>query len=337
MAIDSQHYIENNPDVKQAIDNGTIKSCTEHWIKHGSKENRKVKWNYNGWPRIPQAVVSAPLLNTPTYKKPWEGSCRIKPWEYKITAIIPTIESYEMLQLAINILRLQTERPYIIVIDTGSTHELDKIIKLQAEDLEVHTIRLNGVVHPSDFPAMAMDLAFTLCRTEYLFCTHVDCFLRKRSLLADMMSLCQQHKAVGYRLSPREHADWQFMVGHTCTMLHMPTMDDIDANWSQRRLCKKHGIQDYSPDPLKPNWPDTELLLNYTLKENNISPLFIGTEENYIRTLDENIDHCRTVVAGMLYSPEYYKKASEWVKDATEQAKIRIQEWTTKLNQNHPC
>ena len=54
-------------------------------------------------------------------------------------------------------------------------------------------------------------------------------------------------------------------------------MDKIGFGWSLRRLCTKFGIQDQRPDPLKPNWPDTELLGNYILREQGIKPCLIGT------------------------------------------------------------
>jgi hypothetical protein len=270
-----------------------------------------------------------PLYGVLTEKKPWEGTFQKKPWNYEVTAIIPHINTSETLPICIELLRLQTIKPFIIIIDTGSIEEhYQKIIDLRDEDVEVHTMHLNGVRHPSDYPAMAMDMAFSLCRTEFLFATHADCFLRKKNLLEEFLQLCKtKSPAVGYELSPRAHKDWKGMLSHTASMYHMPTMDKIGFGWSLRRLCNRYRIVDYSPDPNKPNWPDTEILGNYILKENNITPYIIGPEENQTRTLDDNIDHFRSYGAAKMYSPGYFPKVSSWYGEAKKEALLRIETW----------
>lgn len=264
-----------------------------------------------------------------TTQSPWEGSDRKKPWDYRITAAIPALDTFETLEICIDLLRLQTERPYIMVIDTGSRGEqLEKMRKLQAPDLEIHFLQLNGVQHPSDFPAMAMDVAFALCRTEFIFATHADCFLRKRTFLADIMELAKtKSPVVGYEMSERAHNDWKGMVSHTATIYHMPTMDKISFGWSLRKLCHMYNIKDYKPSPLRPNWPDTEILGNYILRYQKIKPHLIGHEKNFSRQVDENIDHIRSYTSGKLYSPEYYQKAKEWFDDARKEALERIATW----------
>jgi len=270
----------------------------------------------------------APLRNTPTEQKPWEGSCKVKPWEYKICAVVPVLDTVIPLKIVVELLRHQTEKPYIVVVDTGSMPDkLLQIEAMRADDLEVHSIRLNGVLHPSDFPAIAMDLAFSLCRSPYMFCTHADCFIKRQDLLADMLVMCEECKAVGYEITPRKHEDWQGMLGHTCTMLDMQTMDICGAGWSLRRLATLFDIEDHKPNPMRPNWPDTELLLNYMLRNAGIEACIMGTEENFQRNVNEDFDHCRTLTGGLLYSPEYYHKAKRWVDDAMRQAKDRIADW----------
>lgn len=270
----------------------------------------------------------APLRDKPVETKPWEGEGK-KPWHYRVTAAIPHLDTPETLPVIIDLLRLQTEPPFIQIIDTGSTPEnLEQVESLRAEDVEVHVLRLNGVRHPSDFPAMAMDLAQSTCRSEYLFCTHADCFLRERTVIEELLYHCQMHKAVGYRISPRKHKDWKWMLGHTCTMFHVPTLDDVGAGWSMRRLARLYGLKNHEPDPNRPNWPDTELLINYMLKENGIKPYLIGSEENHQRNETTHFDHCRSLVSGKLYSPEYYERAKEWMADAIQQARRRVLEWS---------
>ncbi|WP_197443617.1 glycosyltransferase family 2 protein [Maioricimonas rarisocia] len=277
---------------------------------------------------------TAPLRGCAIHERPWEGSARPKPWQYRVTAAIPVLDTPDLLEVVIDILRLQTMRPFIIVVDTGSTPEhLSRIESLRSSDVEVHSLRLNGVRHPSDFPAMAMDLAFAVCRTRFLFATHADCFLRKRTLLSEMVELCESTSpVVGYELSPRKHKDWKGMVGHTCTMVDMASMDEIGAGWSLRRLARRYGVEAYHPDPRRPNWPDTELLLNYLLRENGITPHLIGHEENHIRNRDDNIDHCRSLTSGLLYNDTYYQTALGWAEQAMEEARSRIEEWRNETS-----
>jgi hypothetical protein len=280
----------------------------------------------------------APIRNVSQCKQPWEGDCKKKPWEYKVTVAIPVLDTYEQLELCLQILKKQTEKPYVIIIDTGSCLEqYEKIEKLRDEDVEVHAIRLNGVLHPSDFPAMAMDLAFTLCRTNYLFATHADCYLRRQDFLEYLLSICpEKSPVVGYEISPRYHGDWRGMVSHTATMYYMPTMDRIGFGWSMRRLCSYYNIQDYRPTMTRPQWPDTEILGNYILRSYKIKPFLIGSEQNYERKKDENIDHFRSFTSGKLYSPDYYETVKKWYQDAKEEALERLRSWQEekkKLNE----
>lgn len=271
----------------------------------------------------------APLRNIPQWEQPWEGNCPKKPWQYRVTTAIPVLDTFEQVDICVKLLQLQTEKPYIMLIDTGSCPEqFSKIESLRSENVEVHAIRLNGVLHPSDFPAMAMDLAFSMCRTELLFATHADVFLRRQDFIEYLMTLCPNiSPVVGYEISPRCHADWHGMVSHTASMYHMPTMDRIGFGWSMRRLCNYYGIQDYRPNISRPQWPDTEILGNYILRSFKIKPHLIGTENNFERKTDENIDHLRSYTSGKLYSPDYYSVVEKWYKDAKEEALERLRDW----------
>lgn len=280
----------------------------------------------------------SPAYGASTERSPWEGTCSNKPWDYTVTAVIPCLNTPETIPICIELLRRQTTKPFIMLVDTGSTEKNLRLTEEnRSEDIEVHSIRLNGVRHPSDYPAMAMDMAFSLCRTEYLFATHSDCFLKKRTVLEDFVTLCKEKSpVVGYELSPRAHEDWRGMVSHTATMYHMPTMDKIGFGWSLRRLCNRYGIVDYKPDPSKPNWPDTEILGNYILRENKIEPYLVGPEGNHCRTLDDNIDHFRSYGAAKMYSPDYYPKVLEWYHSAKKEALMRIEEWNSSPSSPKP-
>ena len=311
---------------------------SRHWWRQCRQDRQAFQlWEIGCGPGQESAEIAsqgrliAPLRDTAVGRKPWEGACPKKPWDYRVTAAIPVLDTPEPLSLVIDLLRLQSEPPFILIIDTGSRPEQWRQIEaLRAPDVEVHSLRLNGVRHPSDFPAMAMDLAFAICRTQYLFATHADCFLRSRTLLAEMIDVCpEKSPVVGYELSPRQHPDWKGMVGHTCTLFDMPTMDRIGAGWSMRRLVRMFDIETHEPHPERPNWPDTELLVNYLVRQAGYEPHLIGHEENFVRNRDENIDHCRTLTGGLLYNRAHYEKAKAWMEEAMQEASERITAWRT--------
>lgn len=271
----------------------------------------------------------APLREKLPFQNPWEGNCKKKPWDYEVSACIPVLDTYEQVQICIDLLRNQTIPPFIIVIDTGSSDaKLNKILNLRNIDVEVHSLRFNGLLHPSDFPAIAMDLAFSMCRTNFLYATHADVFIKRKDFIEYLINLCKKESPViGYEISPRAHDDWIGMVSHTATMYHMPTMDKIGFGWSLRRLCNTFDIKDSKPDPTRPCWPDTELLGNYILRKNKIKPYLIGKEQNFKRTYDQNIDHFRSFTSGKLYSDSYFSVANKWYKEAKYEALARIDEW----------
>lgn len=279
----------------------------------------------------------APIRDKHFLEKPWEGNCSIKPWEYKVSVVIPCLDAFNAVSEIVKLYKLQTEKPFIILIDTGSTvDELYKLQSLADEDCEVHSLRLNGVKHPSDFPAMAMDLAFGICRTEFMLTTHADCFPMSKKLIEDMLKFCNEKCPVaGYEITERKHSDWRGMVGHTMTIFHMPSIDSIDGAWSMRRLISnfKHpdGIDsDYNINPAtSPNWPDTELLINYQCRKNGIVPLIIGYEKNATRTLDSKIDHCRSWISAKLYSngSSYEKRSNGWLENGIKNARERYLRW----------
>jgi len=283
----------------------------------------------NRVPEVPSSPVVPWAPSRPFgFSKSWEGPFESKPWNYKVAVAIPHLDTPETVPTVIELLRLQTVRPFIMVIDTGSLPEhWDKIEALAGEDVEVHRIRLNGVVHPSDPVAMAMDLAMTLCRSEYLFCTHTDVFPRRRDLLEDLMTQAEESQVVGYEITPRANIEWQGMVSHTATMIRMKFADQIGLGWSQRRLMNLHGIDHYGPEKCTGGWPDTEVLMNYIFRQNGFRPTLIGTEQNFERTLDENIDHVRSLPGSKQYSPAHFAKANSWLNDAMRSGYDRILKW----------
>lgn len=263
------------------------------------------------------------------------GKIEQKPWDYACEAWIPFMDTVDTLPYVIELLRLQSSRPFIVLVDTGSTKENFERVEDQYgddKDIELHRLRFKSVRHSSDYPAIAMDLAMSGCRSDHLFCTHSDVFLKRQDILERLIELCDEFRpAVGYRMTPRDHAEWEKMVSHTCTMLHIPTMDRINASWSLRKLCHRKGLEFIPNHPkMGNNWPDTEILINYILWENNFTAKLIGSEQNHVRTNDERIDHCRSLTAARLYCRKSAKDRQGWVDDAINEAKKRIKLWSNQ-------
>lgn len=261
---------------------------------------------------------------TQDLEKAWEGRSVKKPWDYKVTAVIPHLNTPEPLKVCIDVLRIQTERPYIIIIDTGSDPSTkDEIEALRDHDVEIHYINSNGWRHSSEPVTAALDLAHSVCKTEYLFHTHSDCFLRRNNLIEELVSNCDSTAPViGYRMSPRDWAtdQWEWMIGHTICMLHMPTIHSNGVTWSMSRMEYEFGM----PIKVGMGWPDTETGFNHVLKNCGITPIFIGHDQNYVRQVDENMDHVRSHPGAKLYSEDHYRKTQGWMVDAIREAKERI-------------
>jgi len=269
----------------------------------------------------------APLRNVPIENKPWEGNIKRKPWQYEVTAVIPVMDTWESLELVIELLRLQTLRPYIMVIDTGSTGDNQhKILRMAADDVEVHSIRVNAVSHPSDFPCFAQDMAHALCRSKYLFCTHSDCFLTRPTVIEHFKQYCENRAVVGYEITERPHDDWKGMVGHTCMMYDVSVIDSYGITWSMRRICDAYNVQ-WCPNLETPNWPDTEVGFNVLCREAGIVPFIVGQEKNFVKNKTAHFDHARSLTGSMLYGPKYYAECKVWLEECMVDARQRIAEW----------
>jgi len=254
------------------------------------------------------------------------GKLAKKPWEYAITACVPHLETVEPLRVCIDVLRCQSARPFILVVDTGSSAATRAQLEaLRAEDVEIHFLAAHGYRHASEPVAMALDVAQSLCRTELLFHTHADCFLRRHDFLADMIARCSAaNPVIGYRMSPRDGTDdWRAMVSHTATTLHMPTMRAIGAQWSMQRMHTFHGVP-WKIQGIPGGWPDTETGFGFMLRDAGISPEFIGDDVNRKRQVDENIDHVRSYAGSKIYSETYHAKAVPWMEAAVAEALARI-------------
>lgn len=262
------------------------------------------------------------------------GRAEKKPWDYAFTAAIPHLNTLESLRACIELVRLQSIRPYLMVVDTGSPPDVcAKLEKLRAPDLEIHYLAGHGYRHSSEPVTAALDVAQTLCRTPHLFNTHSDVFLRRRDFAESLLRVCNANTpAIGYRMSPREWVtrDWEWMVGHTATMLYMPSIHRAGATWSYQRM---HYQFDY-PWQQAIGWPDTETGFNCTLREAGIVPVFIGNDRNGERQIDDNIDHVRSFPGSKVYSPKRFREANGWMKSALRDAALRARDWRKQVSQD---
>jgi hypothetical protein len=256
----------------------------------------------------------------------WQGAATRKPRDYRIAACIPHLDTPEPLAVVIETLRWQTERPFIMILDTGSApHIRCELEKLRAPDVEIHYIAGHGYSHSSEPVTTALDLAQSRCQSELLFHTHSDCFLKRREFLAELAAQCNADTPViGYRMSPRDWAtrDWEWMVGHTTSMFHMPTIHRIGATWTMQRM---HHVFGYPMSTPHAGWPDTEIGFNCCLRDAGITPVFIGDDRNFEREQDANRDHVRSFAGTKLYERgRYHDKATGWMKAAIAEARARI-------------
>jgi hypothetical protein len=300
-----------------------------------------------GWPAPPAASPSPPwvanhrlvapagCLDCP---RPHEGRGR-KPWDSGITATIAHLNTPEPLALVVELLRLQAERPYILVVDTGSDPAAcGRLEGLRADDLEVHYLRSHAWRHSSEPVAAACDLAMDLCQTDLLFFTHSDCFPVARDLLTRLAGRCSsRNPLVGYRLTEREDMDdWRWMVGHTCLMIHWPTAVRVGAHWGRRTVIARGDLPAASPY-------DTEYGFNWAFRNAGISADLIGTERNFVRNTNDDFDHVRSFATANLYpwvgAADYRANLHRWMHEAMEEARARIARWQKPripLGERHP-
>ncbi len=264
-------------------------------------------------------------------ERPWEGIAVRKPWEHQVTAAIPHLETPETLPVLLELLALQTVRPYVLLIDTGSSPAVVRRLEaLRRSDVEVHYLRAHGYRHSSAPVTTAMDVAFALCRTPYLFCTHSDVFPRRRDLVERLLGLCRDDQpVVGYEMSPRPPTSgWRNVVSHTCTMLHMPTMRRIGATWSFERYWESGKAH-----PQQHGYPDTEQPFDRCLRRAGVYPYLIGHDTNARRYVDDNIDHVRSLSGLELYNRDgELHRHCRWNLDrALGEARMRLRAWRKEV------
>lgn len=212
---------------------------------------------------------------------PWEGRLPRKPWHYQVTAVVPHLDTPDAAEAVIALLRLQSERPYILVIDTGSPPDVcARLEKLRHEDLEVHFVKGHGYVNSSGAVPVALDLAHSLCRTPYLFHTHSDCFPLRRDLIEWLVSQCSPEcPIVGWEMSERSWAtdEWRGIPSHTATAMLMDPVRRAGLIWSMELSYSLTGL---SGRPTM-GWPDTETGFGIMMKARGVRAKILGPEQNF--------------------------------------------------------
>lgn len=272
----------------------------------------------------------APVRDGPSGDKAWEGAREVKPWGFDCEVTIPVLDAWDTLPMVIELLRAQSIRPFISIIDCGSVPEQAEWLEaLRADDLELHTLRFNGVRHSSDFPAASLDLAMSICRSEVLVTQHVDVFPRQRTTLQQLVELCcERTPAVGFGMTPRDIPGWEGALSHSFSAFHIPTMDRVGGGWSLRRAATLSGI----PGAHRHHGPlgqfmDTETCMALVLKNAGIESLVIGSEENFQTTVHPLIRHVRTLTGSRLYCPAHKAKAEADLAEALAEAAFNLDLW----------
>lgn len=237
-------------------------------------------------------------------QRPWQGRLAKKPWSYRVTAVVPHCNTPDLLRLCLAFLRVQTVRPYIVVVDTGSQQRLlPELLAMRGEDCEVQQVACHGVERSADLPAIAMEVGQACVRSPWMLSVHSDCLVTDRTLIERWIDQAESQvtgeglvPAIGYQSIPRVGCDWwRGMLSHTLTLLHMPTCDRADVAWSLRRLVNKYS-HDWS-DLDRVTRCDTEVLLNCQLDAAGVPKIIVGEESWGETERDDNRVHLRSYTA----------------------------------------
>jgi hypothetical protein len=301
-----------------------------------------------------------PIRGVDWREHPWEGVVNKKPWQYNVTAALVHIDTPDLLAIVIDILRSQTERPFLHVIDSGSLEKHRVVLEqmeYESDDLEVTYLRPRAWKYSSEPVSASMDCAFALCKTEHLYATHTDVFLKRRDHIEFLLSKCNTNTpAVGYQMSPRIWTCdlWKRILSHTSSLYHMPSMRKYGVSWSMQAAFE--AVSGIAADPLKASWPDTEVNIGLCLHRarvgerwpddpdatpENPSVLMIGTEPN-VPYEDDWLEHVRSTTLHNLYGGDglCHNRSDRKIllAEAILRAQRRVAEWQSgKSDECHPA
>ena len=264
--------------------------------------------------------------------KPWLGIVDRQPCDYPVQVVIPHMDTPEPVELAVELWRAQTLRPYITIIDTGSLDvHRERLAALQAPDVEIHYLRGHGYQHASQPVSIAQDVALAVCQQPLQFNTHSDVFPMRRDLLEWYAAQCSaETPAVGYEISSRDHVadgwlrrNWRGLLGHTATMLHVETIKAAGLSWDYQRAMARPEL-----DPNNPGDFDTEVGFGLLLRQAGMLPQIVGHDVNRKRQTDELIDHVRSHASSKLLDKRYHDgNCSRWMELAMQEARERLTAW----------
>ncbi len=149
-----------------------------------------------------------------------EGLIKQKPWDYQITAVIPTCGTPELTALCVALLRSQDIPIYCLLIDTGSSAgEFDRLSLLRAPGVEIHQIAGHGWRHNCESVGAAMALGQTICRSPQMLAIHSDVFLTSTTAVRAIQESLAGHVASGYQLGPHPRRPWaDRFLSHSTTL-----------------------------------------------------------------------------------------------------------------------
>lgn len=266
-----------------------------------------------------------------TCSRKWMGRAESHAAIAAVSVVICHLNTIDDLELGVAMWRAQTIKPYIIIIDTGSPSGLHaRLEKMRGDDCEIHYIRTAAYVHSSAPVGVAMDLAFTVCPSQYLFSTHSDVYPRRQDFLEWMLGQCSaKTPVIGWQMSPRENIErelWAESVSHTATIWHADTMRAIGLRWDFRWWFAATG------ESARPGWPDTESPPNLCLQLAGISPVLLGPEPNHELHETHWFWHARSQASVRAYGngSELCRRISAYGDEARRRAAALLAEWRTR-------
>jgi hypothetical protein len=283
------------------------------------------------------AVLPGSALVAPLGKGGWAGG-HLAHRSARVTVAIPHLDAEGVgpLAAALELWRLQSERPRLLVIDTGSPRPvLDALEGLRADDLSVSFIREHAWDHSSEPVSAAQDLSMVLVKTPYVLWTHSDVFPVRRDLVAYLLGLCDAGTPVaGYEMSPRADPRWRGTPSHTLTLGHLPTLRGGGVSWSIQRWYDTFG----RPAQATVGWPDTESMFGESLRAAGLRVHLLTPENcpgarretNFERHADGLIDHCRSYPGSRTNGSggaDYRRRAEAWMAEALAAVRDRAARW----------
>jgi hypothetical protein len=249
------------------------------------------------------------VIPQPELPRGWMGSVKKRPWHYRATVVIPHFgDDLRLLMNVIESWRLQTERPYILIYDTGTPPEHHESLRaLASYDTEVHFCRWHGVRNIYDPVALAYNHGITDCRTRYIIFTHNDLVPISRTVVRDLISLsCEDTPVIGYECEVCPN-----LVGTQLTVAYMPVLDRIRVNWDIVRSDIK-----------------IEEGFNRHLKQAGVTVRFIGKEKSG-RAKTPHFDHIGGLVTAKLYlrSSIHLTPIQSSLDTVLEETEARLQGW----------